>query len=68
LVVPGRRGIVVVPDAEQPSKYALTLEQLESQVRVRFEDQVTEQPGDAGADRETRWDEQRRQLRLAGGA
>jgi hypothetical protein len=57
-----------VPDAEKPNKYAVTLEQLEHQVHVPFEDQVTEQPGDAGTDPETQWDEQRRQLRLAGGA
>ena len=57
-----------MPDAEKRSKYAVTLEELEREVRVPFEDQVTEQPGDPGADRETQWDEQRRQLRLAGGA
>jgi hypothetical protein len=57
-----------VPDTEKPNQYAVTLEELEGQVRIPFEDQVTGQPGDAGTNLETWWDEQRRQLRLAGGA
>lgn len=54
-------------DADEPNPYQVTLDELEQQVHVPVEDQVTSQPGGkapAGDD----WDEQRRQLRLAGGA
>ncbi len=45
----------------------MTLAELEAEVRVPYEDLVAEQATPA-ADPESPWDEEHRQLRLAGGA
>jgi hypothetical protein len=55
-------------DQRGPSRYRVTLDQLERTVRVPVEDQVIERPTDPIAAGESDWDHERRQLRLAGGA
>ncbi len=57
-----------VDDQREPNRYKVTLDQLERSVRVPVEDQVIEQPADPIAPGESDWDNERRQLRLAGGA
>lgn len=52
----------------EPNCYKVTLDQLERTVRVPVEDQVIEQPATPIAAGESDWDNERRQLRLAGGA
>ena len=51
-----------------PTPYRMTLAQLEAEVRVPYEDLVAEQPTPPIRDPSSAWDEERRQLRLAGGA
>jgi hypothetical protein len=57
-----------IDDQREPNRYKVTLDQLERSVRVPVEDQVIEQPADPIAAGESDWDNERRQLRLAGGA
>ena len=57
-----------VDDQGEPNPYKVTLDQLERSVRVPVEDQVIEQPADPIAAGDSAWDDERRQLRLAGGA
>jgi len=52
----------------EPNRYKVTLDQLERSVRVPVEDQVIEQPAAPIAAGDSDWDNERRQLRLAGGA
>lgn len=56
--------------ADKPGKnpYAKTLSELEREIRVPLEDQVTEQKVVRPANPQTDLDEIRRQLLLAGGA
>lgn len=60
----------VDPDDEErePNRYKVTLDQLERSVHVPLEDQIIEQPSNPVAAGGSDWDEERRQLRLAGGA
>jgi hypothetical protein len=51
-----------------PSRYAIPLAELERGVRVGVDDQVEELPDDTDLHTSQRWDEERRQARLAGGA
>jgi hypothetical protein len=55
-----------VTDADVPSPYAVPLDDLVRAVRVPFAEQTAEQP--TGPVPEPAPDEERRQLRLAGGA
>ena len=55
-------------DTHRVAGREVTLDQLERSVRVPVEDQVIEQPADPSAAGESDWDNERRQLRLAGGA
>lgn len=48
--------------------YAVTLDELEHDVRVPVDDQVTEQSVARPSEGGSAWDEAQRQLRLAGGA
>ena len=48
--------------------YAVTLDELEHDVRVPAREQVTEQSVDRPTEGDSTWDEAQRQLRLAGGA
>ena len=48
--------------------YAVTLDELEHDVRVPVDDQVTEQSVTRPPEGGSTWDEAQRQLRLAGGA
>lgn len=57
-----------VDDQGDPNRYKVTLDQLERSVRVPVEDQVIEQPANPIAAGDSDWDDERRQLRLAGGA
>ena len=57
-----------VDDQREPNRYKVTLDELERTVRVPVEDQVIEQPADPITAGESDWDNERRQLRLAGGA
>jgi hypothetical protein len=57
-----------VDDQREPNRYRVTLDELERTVRVPVEDHVIEQPGDPITSGESDWDNERRQLRLAGGA
>lgn len=57
-----------VDDQGDPNRYKVTLDQLERSVRVPVEDQVIEQPANPIAAGDADWDDERRQLRLAGGA
>ena len=57
-----------VDDQRGPSRYKVTLDELERTVRVPVEDHVIEQPADPMVAGESDWDIERRQLRLAGGA
>ena len=52
----------------QPSRFAISLEDLEQGVRVPVAEQREEQPDDTDLHTEQPWDEERRQARLAGGA
>lgn len=54
--------------SETPSRYAVALEGLERDVRVPFDEQVTERAANPAVVPATAWDEERRQARLAGGA
>ena len=62
------RQVDTIDDQREPNRYKVTLDQLERSVRVPVEDQVIEQPADPIAAGESDWDNERRQLRLAGGA
>jgi hypothetical protein len=55
-------------DSAAPSRYAIPLEQLEDGVRVPVAQLVEELPDDTDLHTSRRWDEERRQARLAGGA
>ena len=57
-----------VDDQREPNRYKVTLDELERTVRVPVEDQVSELPAAPIAAGESDWDNERRQLRLAGGA
>ncbi len=57
-----------VDDQREHNRYKVTLDELERTVRVPVEDQVIEQPADPITAGESDWDNERRQLRLAGGA
>lgn len=57
-----------VDDPDEPNRYKVTLDQLERSVHVPVEDHVIEQPAGSIAAGGSDWDEERRQLRLAGGA
>ena len=57
-----------IDDQREPNRYKVTLDELERTVRVPVEDQVIEQPADPITAGESDWDNERRQLRLAGGA
>jgi hypothetical protein len=57
-----------VDDQYEPNRYKATLDELERTVRVPVEYQVSEQPAAPSAAGESDWDNERRQLRLAGGA
>lgn len=57
-----------VDDEREPNRYKITLEQLERSVHVPVEDQIIEQSSDSVAAGGSDWDDERRQLRLAGGA
>ncbi len=48
--------------------YAITVDELERQVRVPLDEQVTEQSVGHPLEDDSTWDEAQRQLRLAGGA
>lgn len=56
-----------VGDEEKPNPYAGTLEDLEREVQAPLEQQVAEQPSTPAAPFGTDWEEQQRQLRMAGG-
>ena len=62
------RQVDTIDDQREPNRYKVTLDQLERSVRVPVEDQGIEQPADPIAAGESDWDNERRQLRLAGGA
>jgi hypothetical protein len=53
---------------ESERTYAVSLDELESTVRVPVEDQTTEQPSEPPDVTDGDWLDQRRQARLAGGA
>jgi hypothetical protein len=53
---------------EPENKYAVTLDDLEAAVRVPLEDQASEQPSDPPDLTDAEQLDERRQLRLAGGA
>ena len=57
-----------VDEEREPNRYKVTLDQLERSVHVPLEDQIIEQPSNPVAAGGSDWDEERRQLRLAGGA
>ena len=61
------RQVDTIDDQREPSRYKVTLDQLERSVHVPVEDQIIEQPADPTAAGESDWDNERR-LRLAGGA
>lgn len=53
---------------EKKSPYAVSLSELERATRVPLDDQVTQQEMVRPVDSDSRWDEEHRQLHLAGGA
>ena len=57
-----------VDDQRAQNRYKVTLDQLERTVRVPVEDHVIEQPAGPIAAGGSDWENERRQLRLAGGA
>jgi hypothetical protein len=57
-----------VDDLGEPKRYKVTVDQLERSVRVPVEDPIIEQPAKPIAAGDSDWDDERRQLRLAGGA
>jgi hypothetical protein len=52
----------------EPNRYKVTLDQLERSVHIPVEDQIIEQPANPIGAGGSEWDDERRQLRLAGGA
>ena len=62
------RQVDTVDEQRGPNRYNVTLDQLERALRVPVEDHVSEQPADPIAAGESDWDNERRQLRFAGGA
>ena len=57
-----------VDEEAQPDRYRVTIEQLEAAVHVPIEDQTIEHPANPVPEAGSDWDDERRQLRLAGGA
>jgi hypothetical protein len=55
------------PDADE-NPYRMTLAELEQQVQVPYKDLVAEQPTPPARDSSAEWEDDHRQLRLAGGA
>jgi hypothetical protein len=62
------RHVDTVDEEREPNRYKVTLDQLERSVHVPVEDQIIEHPADPVAAGGSDWDDERRQLRLAGGA
>jgi hypothetical protein len=62
------RHVSTVDEEREPNRYKVTLDQLERSVHVPVEDQIIEQPANPIAAGGSDWDDERRQLRLAGGA
>ena len=56
------------PTDTEDNPYRMTLAELEEQVHVQYEDLVTEQPTPPARDSSAEWDDDHRQLRLAGGS
>jgi hypothetical protein len=52
----------------QPNRFAISLEALEDGVRVPVSEQVEVQPDDTDLHTERPWEDERRQVQLAGGA
>jgi hypothetical protein len=57
-----------VDEQREPNRYKVTLDQLERSVHVPLEDQIIEQPANPIVAGGSEWDDERRQVRLAGGA
>jgi len=58
----------VTPQPERaPNRYARTLVELEAEAHIPLEDQTEEQATPPARASSEAWDEERRQLRLAGG-
>lgn len=55
------------PDVAAPSRYKGTLAELEAEAHVPLDDQTEEQATPPARASSAAWDEERRQLRLAGG-
>lgn len=55
------------PGVSPRSRYARTLAELEAEARIPLEDQTEEQATPPSRESSEAWDEERRQLRLAGG-
>ena len=56
------------PTDAEDNPYRMTLAELEEKVHVQYEDLVAEQPTPPARDASAEWDDDHRQLRLAGGS
>jgi hypothetical protein len=63
-----RRDVPEQPTDAESNPYRMTLAQLEAEVRVPYEELMVEQPTPPAREASAEWDDEHRQLRLAGGA